>query len=279
MLGLNSLNFYDKKENGEYIYKIPQMRVSAMDCFITQMNFIVTLNEFTFGFKSVSGIEVNKPFDYYDEGGVNDHQIAVGRPENSSKELTFTRGLLIRSPAFIDNVARAAAAAIPNNVARKAALIAASSLSPREALEDGPALGIIQVFGRNRRLHSLYSFMSLGMTKWSGGDLDATTNDVLIESITIAHTGITRHPVTLEPGIIQAVSNAVSDYNSLHPSNLKHNKLEDAKNLKKASENFKKKQKEKNDLLLKQKQQSNSINDDKKTLSELENELKTILRR
>lgn len=276
MLGLNSLNFYEKSGDGEAVYKMPQLRVSSMDCLVQQMNFIVTLNEFTFGFRSVSGIQTSRSLEYYDEGGVNDHQIAVGQPNKTNGELTFTRGLLIRSPVSIDNAARAAAAAVPNNVARKAALIAASSLSPREALEDGPALGIIQVFDRHRRLHSLYSFLSLGMTSWNVGELDAMSGDLAIESITIAHTGITRHPVTLEPGIVQAVSNAISDYDRLHPANLKHNKLIDAKNIKNASENLKKKLQEKKDLLSKKKQQDESINDDKKTLSKLENELKAL---
>ena len=117
------LNLYTKTENGEAISRIPQMRISSMDQLMQSFNFVVSLNEFTFGFQSVSGLAVNKSVNYISEGGVNDHQLMVGVPLSDSPTLTFKRGMLIRRPTIESRAARAAAAMIPNNMARKSALL------------------------------------------------------------------------------------------------------------------------------------------------------------
>lgn len=186
-------------------------RVSAMDQLMSGFNFIVTLNEFVFGFQSVSGFSMEKPVEYLREGGVNEHQIMVGKPHEETFSLTFRRGYLMRSSSLLSSAARAAAAAIPSNLGRKTALLAVSAVDPQETLESGPALGTIEVFDRYRNLCALYSFLSLGMTSWKMDDLDATQSSIIYEEITIAHTGLTRHALKLPfSQTVDSISNAVS---------------------------------------------------------------------
>ena len=197
---------------GGYSRKHP-IRVSAMKYVSAGFNFIVTLNEFTFGFKSVSGISVNRQVTTIPEGGLNDHGIIVEEPLQSSFTLSFSRGLMIRYPQLIDATARSAAAIIPNPIARKTALVLAASSSPQEALEKGPALGFIHVYDRtNKRLLGLYSFLSLGISEWRVSDLDAENGSgLLIEDMTIVHTGITREPTALQPFAFSSAINQESD--------------------------------------------------------------------
>lgn len=177
--------------------RLPIVKVSSMDYLTQGFNFIVTLNQYMFGFKSVSGISIEREVEYIHEGGVNDHQLMVGAPQGSGGyKLDFERGLMIRTASSPVSFAKAAATAnISNNIKRKSALIALSSLSPQEALEKGPAIGLIQVYNRQNKLAAMYSFLSLGMTSWSIDNLDAERGDILIESISIVHTGLTRVPL------------------------------------------------------------------------------------
>lgn len=177
--------------------RLPIVKVSSMDYLTQGFNFIVTLNQYMFGFKSVSGISIEREVEYIHEGGVNDHQLMVGAPQGSGGyKLDFERGLMIRTASSPVSFAKAAATAnISNNIKRKSALIALSSLSPQEALEKGPAIGLIQVYNRQNKLTAMYSFLSLGMTSWSIDNLDAERGDILIESISIVHTGLTRVPL------------------------------------------------------------------------------------
>ena len=197
---------------GGYSRKHP-IRVSAMKYVSAGFNFIVTLNEFTFGFKSVSGISVNRQVNTIPEGGLNDHGIIVEEPLQNSFTLSFSRGLMIRYPQLIDTTVRSAAAIIPNPIARKTALVLAASSSPQEALEKGPALGFIHVYDRtNKRLLGRYSFLSLGISEWRVSDLDAENGSgLLIEDMTIVHTGITREPTALQPFSIGSAINQESD--------------------------------------------------------------------
>jgi len=230
--------------SGESINMIPPMRVSAMDCLISSFNFVVTLNEFTFGFQSVSGVSVEKPFEHIAEGGVNDHEIMVGKPAYDHATLTFKRGMLVRSPTIIDKVARAAAAAIPNAFLRKQTLIQLNSLNPQEALETGPAYGMIQVFDRYKNLKALYSFFSLGAVSWRMDDLDASLGGRLCEEFTIAHTGLVKLPVNPIHPLVNSVMNLVSDVKTLFNASSAESRAEEAKNRREAAEELKKKKAE-----------------------------------
>ena len=174
---------------------IPNVAVSPVTHLIQGFNFIVTLNNFIFGFKDVSGLNISDHVEYFEEGGVNDHQIMVKKPSDETPKLTFSRGLMIRCNPILNMAARAAAARIPDNLARQAALIAANTMDPQASLETGPAVGTIEVYDRGKKLCASYSFLSLGMTEWSVSDLSADDSNILIESITIAHTGLVRVPL------------------------------------------------------------------------------------
>ena len=190
-IGLSPL--FGKKKS-----RLPLVKVSPMNYLTQGFNFIVTLNEFMFGFKSVSGLSIDRGYDFITEGGVNDHPVKVGRPtSNDGHKLTFERGLMIRVSTVIERAAKAAASLIPFNLPRKAALMGLSALNPQESLETGPALGTIQVYNRSNELTAAYEFLSLGMSEWSVDDLNADNGEILIEHITIVHTGLTRFPLGL----------------------------------------------------------------------------------
>ncbi len=180
--------------------RMPPVTISAKNSLFNKFNFIVTLNHFTYGFKSVSGFKIDRRLDPIQEGGVNDHQIMVGVPTTDTPTLTFRRGLLIHKPTLEVELAKVAASYIPQNELRKAALLAATSLNPQAALEQGPAIGTIQVYDRYRKLRAMYTFLSLGMISWDADDLDADDSSVAYETITVAHTGLTRVPLDMIRG-------------------------------------------------------------------------------
>ncbi len=175
--------------------KLPPIAISPVTHLIQGFNFILTLNNFTYGFKEISGLRVENPVDYIQEGGVNDHKLMVGEPSNEAPTLECKRGLMLRCLPIVTDAARMAAALIPNNLARKAALLAVNTQDPQATLEQGPAIGTIEVYDRQKRLSAMYGFLSLGMTSWECDSLSADNSDVLIESITIAHTGLIRIPL------------------------------------------------------------------------------------
>ena len=192
-------------EAGGKILMSPRLSVSALhnlDDLTMAFNFIVTLNSFTFGFQSVSGLSVERATETRSEGGVNDHGILCGMPNTGSFTLTFKRGVLLRTSELIDKAARIAASVIPSIGTRRMRMLAIAGKDPQSTLENGPAVGTIQVFNRERtHLRGLYSFLSLGMTSWRADDLDASNNSVWCEEITIAHTGLTRHPLQMTPNV------------------------------------------------------------------------------
>ena len=212
MLGL--INGFARPMYEKAVGRLPQLRVSAMDCLIPGFNFVVTLNEITYGFQSVSGLSINRKVNYMSEGGVNDHQIMVGCPNDDNPTLTFKRGILMRSSDSVDTNALAAASLIPDNAARKLAVTAAISVDPQACLEKGPALGTISVYDRSKRIRAVYTFISLGVTSWRSDDLDASSSGILCEEFTVAHTGLERMAID-SPPIIGAVKNAYSDVYSL----------------------------------------------------------------
>ena len=198
----------DSTENmgGLVFDRIPKPRVSAMDNLYTGFNFIVSLNEFTYGFQSVSNIQRHREVAYVMEGGVNDHQILVGRPNDNSYTMALRRGYIMHAPDDVMNkFALAGVARIPNETARKMALIALNATRPQAALENGPSLGFIQVYSRRKKLIAMFSFLSLGMTEWSFSNLEAQSSEIIFEDITITHTGLTLLPSTWMPSISQPI--------------------------------------------------------------------------
>lgn len=177
-------------------------RISSAGDLTSGYHFKVDFNGVSFGFQTVSGIQVTRSFEPCEEGGVNDHKILLGKPQDDNPELTFTRGLLLRASSAITGAAKAAAALIPNNAGRKAAFFALNTLDPQELLEYGPALGTITVYSTTKRdkIIGLYSFLALGIKEWSLGDLDATSGSILIETFKVMHTGITRLPLSPPSG-------------------------------------------------------------------------------
>jgi hypothetical protein len=184
--------------------RLPIPVVSSMNKLHAGIKFIVTLNEFVYGFKDISGIEVDYPYEHVSEGGVNDHVVFVRTPAHSQAELTFTRGLILRAPAAFADAAKMIAAKIPIKTARFAALQAINMLDPQESLESGPTFGTISTYSRTNELIGLYTFTSFGIRSWELGGVDADTSTLLIETMRIVHSGLARKPVTYVPAALMA---------------------------------------------------------------------------
>ncbi len=220
---------------------LQSLKVSSIDKLITKFNFLVTLNEFVFGFQSVSGLEINKRVEYISEGGVNDHQIMVSAPSTDNPTLTFRRGMLLHNSNAVARTAKwLSTSHMKNNIARKAAMLAEASIDARTSLEVGPALGSVQVYNRDGKLSALYVFLSLGMVSWKAEDLDASSSDIWCEEITIAHTGLERCP--LQMGIVQnflsagvdAVSDIINPEDSHSTSNVEEQRKKNSELIEKA---------------------------------------------
>lgn len=201
---------FDAQQGSQIIdmgfHKIPALNVSSLKYLSGNFRFIVTLNEFTFGFKSVSGLSVSRELRTIEEGGVNDHGILVGQPDTSSHTLSFSRGLMLHFPEMMDKFAVMAATLTPGTgMARLLKLAMAASISPQATLEKGPALGTIIAYDRYGNVRGKYTFISFGITEWRVSDLDATDSGMLIEELTIAHTGLTREPITVMPSSIVSI--------------------------------------------------------------------------
>ncbi len=265
MLGL--INGYVSPLYEDAVARLPQLRISSMDCLIPGFNFVVTLNELTYGFQSVSGLSINRKVNYINEGGVNDHQIMVSCPNDDNPTLTFKRGILMRSSSTVDANAVAAASLIPDNPSRKLAVTAAVSLDPQACLEKGPALGIIQVFDRRKCLKAVYSFLSLGITNWRSDDLDASTSSILCEEFTVAHTGLERIPLA-SPPITGAVKNLFSDISGV--SNSMYKKAHESKKRLQAADDLSKKKREQDELLNKQREEQRLLQEEQENLKRLE---------
>lgn len=262
--------------------KFPQsLKISSMDKLITRFNFLVTLNEFVFGFESVSGLEINKRVDYIPEGGVNDHQLLVASPTTDNPTLTFKRGMLVHSSNAIARTASLISTSLlRNNLLRKTTMLAEAAIDARTTLEVGPALGSIQVYNRNGKLSALYVFLSLGMTSWKAEDLDASSSDIWCEEITIAHTGLERCPLQSMGAIhnlFKAGVQATMDYDidakdSHSASNVEEQRkknqelLEKAKKRQEELEEKKKKEKEEKE------RKQEELRQQKEELERLENE-------
>ena len=268
--------------------QFPQsLKISSMDKLITRFNFLVTLNEFVFGFQSVSGLEINKKIEYYSEGGVNDHQIMVTAPSTDNPTLTFRRGMLIHSSNAIARTASLLSTALlRNNVLRKTTMLAEAAIDARTSLEVGPALGSIQVYNRNGKLSALYVFLSLGLTSWKAEDLDASSSDIWCEEVTIAHTGLERCPLQAMGAIHDLFKSSVKatmDYDidakdSHSSSNVEEQRkknnelLEKAKKRKEELEEKKKKEKEEKE---KKQEELQKQKEELEKLEKLENENQT----
>lgn len=193
-------------------HKLPALDVSSLKYLSGTSRFIVTIGLFTFGFKSVSGLSVERPMSGIEEGGVNDHAVLVGNPNTSVQNLTFSRGLMIRFPDILDKGMIAAAVRVPTATARFGMLMAAAATSPQSTLERGPAMGMVRVYDRNGNLRGKYSFTSYGISSWKVSDLDAMDNNILIEDLTIVHTGLTREPITMVPSSIASIGAISGSY-------------------------------------------------------------------
>lgn len=257
------------------------LKVSAMDKLITRFNFLVTLNEFVFGFQSVSGLEINKRVDYISEGGVNDHQLMVASPMTDNPTLTFRRGMLIHSSNAVARTANLISAAyLRNNVLRKTAMLAGAAIDARTSLEVGPALGSIQVYNRNGKLSALYVFLSLGMTSWKAEDLDASSSDIWCEEITIAHTGLERCPLQatgVVHNLFRAGVEAAMDYDidakdSHSGSNVEEQRKKNQELLEKAKQKQEELEEEKKKNQEEKEKKQEELEKQKQELERLENE-------
>ena len=163
--------------------------------FIPSFNFIVILNNFTFGFSEVSGLDKDMSAEEIREGG-NVYPVFTRKYEYNFEQITLSKGLLIREADYASDSIRTAlsqAALLNNSLARKAAIIAAASSDPIATLEQGPAYGFLQVFDRKYKTAlTSFSFFSYGASRWDITNLNASSNDFLYENITLVCSDLKR---------------------------------------------------------------------------------------
>lgn len=163
--------------------KIPMLPHVLKNDPVVSFRFMVFFNEWTLAFQSVSGIGKTQDVQYFNEGGVNSHPIMLKGPQTSPHRLTFRRGIVIKTT--LDHYAKY----IPT--------LASGLLSGENALLNPNSLGLILVLDKDRTLKAMYSFISNGVVDWQVSDLDAMSNQPLIETFTISHNGLSNMSVGL----------------------------------------------------------------------------------
>lgn len=164
---------------------------------IYPLNFVVILNGYVYSFQEVSGIDGDFPYESIEDGG-NPCQLYARKVSDVDgfTILNLKRGMPVRKSHVLTsavNTLAAQAVALNNALARKNALVHAASIDPIVTLERGPADGMIQIFNRDfTKDVATFKFFSYGASKWSIGDLDATSGSIVYESIDLVCSGVRR---------------------------------------------------------------------------------------
>lgn len=187
-------DYYDKDEDLNKRKECPHRPGNL----IYNPNFILILNDFVYSFQEISGIDIDFPNDHgMTEGGNSRHLFARKTlMEEDTTNLILKRAMPIRrSQTKVQNISALLSLVTPSGVGflRKQSLLAAAKLDPVYTLEHGPAEGIIQIFDRTFKNDvANFRFFSYGAHKWTLGELDATSGNIVYETIELICTNFTR---------------------------------------------------------------------------------------
>lgn len=148
--------------------------------FIVPINFILMLGKVKMGFQKISGIGRQQDVLWIQEGGVNDHAIALRAPQNSPCQLKFERGVLMADDSKY-----------MKDIFQKY-IIGDLFVVPRDIVDSNLAGSILVTSSKDTSTVAQYDFQCGGILDWSISDLDAQGSSPLIETFTIAHYGLKR---------------------------------------------------------------------------------------
>ncbi len=126
--------------------------------------FQLILGNYVLGFARASGLEDSVDYESYSEGGVNDYPWVSVKPSQQPHILTLEKGAQLRP--LLGNTVK---------------------LLPGTEIAGGVGLTVFDESGTNRRTFRSEWAM---VVKWELSGLDASANEVLIERIEIAHSGM-----------------------------------------------------------------------------------------
>jgi hypothetical protein len=265
-------DYYDQKEDIEQKKKIPHIPGNL----IYNPNFVLILNDFVYSFQEISGIDIDFPNDHnMTEGGNSRHLFARKTlMEEDTTNLILKRAMPIRrSQIKAQNISALLSLVTPSGIGflRKQSLLAAAKLDPVYTLEHGPAEGIIQIFDRTFKNDvANFRFFSYGAHKWTLGELDATSGNIVYETIELICTNFTRVlpsdiKVRDDNTWINFVNKAVSqEFDDLEAA--RNKRLQDLKDLE--TDNVKRKEKWKKDQEQLKKEQEDEEDGQEKRINE-----------
>lgn len=131
-------------------------------------NFLVTIGQEVFSFSKVSNLASQVEYDTVSEGGNNDYPLLFPKQKTSPDTLTLEKGVRTRSTDKAFN-----------------------SLLVGMQVE----LVTILMVKDGSKLEKVFYFKKGLITKRTFSDLDATKNDLLIETLEIAHSGLVEIPL------------------------------------------------------------------------------------
>lgn len=183
-------DYYDKNEDNK---KNPHRPGNL----IYSPNFVLILNDFVYSFQEISGIDRDSPYETLKDGG-NFYPQFVHKfeKEENLTTLTLKRAMPIRrSQSKIKRISALLANITPTSIGllRRQSLLFAAKQDPIYTLEHGPAEGFIQVFDRTFKNDvANFRFFSYGAYKWAVSELDATSGNIIYETIDLVCTNLTR---------------------------------------------------------------------------------------
>ena len=148
--------------------------IYAGEKLLPSQNFLVTIGQELYSFSKVSNLVSQVEYETVSEGGNNDYPLLFPKQKTSPDTLTLEKGVRTRDSDQAFN-----------------------------SLVEGMQVEMVTIMlvNENKQLEKAFYFKKGLITKRSFSNLDATGNELLIETLEIAHSGLVEMPLSEDNGI------------------------------------------------------------------------------
>ncbi|MCH5337234.1 MAG: phage tail protein [Acetatifactor sp.] len=147
--------------------------IYAGEKLLPSQNFLVTIGQEVYSFSKVSNLVSQVEYETVAEGGNNDYPLLFPKQRTSTDTLTLEKGVRTRNSDHAFN-----------------------------SLIEGMQVEMVTILlvKEGKRLEKAFYFKKGLITKRTFSDLDAKGNELLIETLEIAHSGLVEIPLSEDEG-------------------------------------------------------------------------------